>query len=420
MEAFQAVAKHGVLCPIDWKPNSHASGALNTISDTLVESYEDRLANLQRGLIMCYVLLCIANITTEFGDVQVTDLDAKHEAEANIPHAEYTETAGLSVKLTPPELPENLRNESDDTRDPPPSPSHTICESRVATPPIADSSAQAFVTPKGSRPPSPITAVASPATTPSTLNVPSPKLRTLERTARHSRGTIHREISDIFSSTGGSSDQFLARSSSSSSSSASSFELTPASGHHSTHRQQHSAKPNQPIRTTQIGDIGASPHIYESERGSHILLEFADPTSSFSTKDQPTHPRALQAASSPSPQHQQLPSRIPSVRRMSEPPAPPLSRATSWSGMLRRNGSSVSTNPATPAFTPPLHIDGRITPGGGQTRLQATFQAIKKMSSGLASPRLDYSPSRQADGGVRDPGYFAVETAEEEEADGGE
>ncbi|KAG9198708.1 hypothetical protein G6514_009658 [Epicoccum nigrum] len=77
LEAFQAVAKHGVLCPIDWKPNSHASGALNTISDTLVESYEDRLANLQR----------------EFGDVQVTDLDAKHEAEANIPHAEYTETA---------------------------------------------------------------------------------------------------------------------------------------------------------------------------------------------------------------------------------------------------------------------------------------------------------------------------------------
>ena len=49
LEAFQAVAKHGVLCPIDWKPSSHVSDTLNTISNTLVESYEDRLANLQKG-----------------------------------------------------------------------------------------------------------------------------------------------------------------------------------------------------------------------------------------------------------------------------------------------------------------------------------------------------------------------------------
>jgi hypothetical protein len=213
LEAFQAVAKHGVLCPIDWKPNSHASGALNTISDTLVESYEDRLANLQRGPIMCYILRDIVNIFTEFGDVQVTDLDAKHEAEANIPHAEYTETVGLNVKLTTPELPEDNNNENTEARDPPPSPGHTTCKARAATPPIAESSAQAFFIPKASRPPSPITAVASPATTPNTLSVPPPKLRTLERTARHSRGTIHRDISDIFS--------FASRSSSSSSSTSS-------------------------------------------------------------------------------------------------------------------------------------------------------------------------------------------------------
>jgi hypothetical protein len=213
LEAFQAVAKHGVLCPIDWKPNSHASGALNTISDTLVESYEDRLANLQRGSIMCYILLGMANISKEFGDVQVTDLDAKHEAEANIPHAEFTETIGLNVKLTTPELPEDTNNENTDARDPPPSPGHTTSKSRAATPPIAESSDQAFLMPMASRPRSPITAVASPATTPSTLNVPSQKLRTLERTARHSRGTIHREISDILS--------FASRSSSSSSSTSS-------------------------------------------------------------------------------------------------------------------------------------------------------------------------------------------------------
>jgi hypothetical protein len=91
------------------------------------------------------------------------------------------------VKLTPPELPKETKNESTDTRDPPPCPGHTTCKSQVyATTPIAESSAQAFVTPKGSRPPSPITAVASTATTTSTLDVPSPKLRTLERTARHS------------------------------------------------------------------------------------------------------------------------------------------------------------------------------------------------------------------------------------------
>ena len=88
--------------------------------------------------------------------------------------------------------------------------------------------------------------------------------------------------------------------------------------------------------------------------------------------------------------------------------------------MLRRNGNSVGSNTGTPASTPPLQADGRMTPGGGQTRLQATFQTIKMMSSGLTTPRLDYSPNRQMDGGVRGPGYFAVDTAEGEEAEGSE
>lgn len=66
LEAFQAVAKHGVLCPIDWKPSGDAADTLNTISNTLTESYDERLANLQK----------------EFGGVQVTDLDAKHKIEA--------------------------------------------------------------------------------------------------------------------------------------------------------------------------------------------------------------------------------------------------------------------------------------------------------------------------------------------------
>jgi hypothetical protein len=48
LEACQAVAKHGVLCPIDWKPNNNASDTISTLSNTLTESYEKRLANLQK------------------------------------------------------------------------------------------------------------------------------------------------------------------------------------------------------------------------------------------------------------------------------------------------------------------------------------------------------------------------------------
>ncbi|KAK3214212.1 hypothetical protein GRF29_28g2353527 [Pseudopithomyces chartarum] len=65
LEAFQAVAKHGVLCPIDWRPSNIAAGTISTISNTLTASYEDRLTNLQK----------------EFGDIILTDLDAKHKRE---------------------------------------------------------------------------------------------------------------------------------------------------------------------------------------------------------------------------------------------------------------------------------------------------------------------------------------------------
>jgi hypothetical protein len=65
LEAFQAVARHGVLCPIDWKPTKDSAETIDTISNTLTESYEERLANLQK----------------EFDGVPVTDLDAKHNPE---------------------------------------------------------------------------------------------------------------------------------------------------------------------------------------------------------------------------------------------------------------------------------------------------------------------------------------------------
>jgi hypothetical protein len=59
LEAFQAVAKHGVLCPVDWKPSTNMSDTINTISNMLIESYEERLANLQK----------------EFSNTSITDLD---------------------------------------------------------------------------------------------------------------------------------------------------------------------------------------------------------------------------------------------------------------------------------------------------------------------------------------------------------
>ncbi|KAF1941935.1 thioredoxin-like protein [Clathrospora elynae] len=62
LQAFQAVARHGVLCPIDWKSSSSAIETISTISNTITEPYKGRLANLQK----------------EFG-VQVKDLDAKHK-----------------------------------------------------------------------------------------------------------------------------------------------------------------------------------------------------------------------------------------------------------------------------------------------------------------------------------------------------
>lgn len=84
------------------------------------------------------------------------------------------------------------------------------------------------------------------------------------------------------------------------------------------------------------------------------MLEFAEPTASPSESPQP--------------------SSTPRSRYHNYGPPPTLSRAASWQGQQLAN-EWKSSGPATP---------------GGQTRLQSTFDAIKKMSAGLASSRLDY------------------------------
>jgi hypothetical protein len=75
-----------------------------------------------------------------------------------------------------------------------------------------------------------------------------------------------------------------------------------------------------------------------------------------------------------------------------------LSRATSWSAVLRRE-----TSAGMPALTPTLSNDAARP---AHTRLQSAFHAIRKMSAGLTSPspRLDPSPGRRGSGG-RSPGY---------------
>lgn len=135
------------------------------------------------------------------------------------------------------------------------------------------------------------------------------------------------------------------------------------------------------------------------------MLEFADPTASPMVS-----PSVEYKSTRPPTGHHTAPSPPPLVSPTSMWSAPALSRATSWSGVLKRENGSAGT----PALTPTMSNDN--TGGTGQTRLQATFQVIKKMSAGLSTPRSDYSPSKQKENGERSPGYFDVTAEEEDES----
>lgn len=65
LEAFQAVAKHGVLCPVDWKPIPDSQDVPSSKANTLIESHDGRLVNWQK----------------EF-DGMITDLDEKYRRES--------------------------------------------------------------------------------------------------------------------------------------------------------------------------------------------------------------------------------------------------------------------------------------------------------------------------------------------------
>lgn len=142
--------------------------------------------------------------------MRITDLDEKHKTPAStddIPHAEFVQTPRPQVNITPAESSSDVVQASSDARDPPSSPGHTNCVPRVDAEvpreqPIRSNSDLG----KLSQPPSPITAIATPVSTPSAQDTPPVKLHRPERTtARHSRGTtLHQDIHNIFSHSSGS------------------------------------------------------------------------------------------------------------------------------------------------------------------------------------------------------------------------
>jgi hypothetical protein len=113
---------------------------------------------------------------------------------------------------------------------------------------------------------------------------------------------------------------------------------------------------------------------YESNRGDLVVMEFADPTS---------------ASAQGNPQRTLMP-----VGTREMPPT--LSRAATWQGIMQMNGSG-RRSPEAPVLA--------------RTRLEATFEAIKKMSAGLASPRLDYGrvgEGSDSESGMDGKSYFNV------------
>lgn len=147
--------------------------------------------------------------------------------------------------------------------------------------------------------------------------------------------------------------------------------------------------------------MGLRPHTYESRGGSHVVLEFADPTSNGMVS-----PVLERKAMMPPTLRHHASSPVALLPHANSRPTPMLSRAASWCGVLKREGSSSST----PAVTPSIN-SGKIN-GSAHTRLQATFQVIKNMSAGLASPRYDHGLSKKSDNGDRSPGYFDISTEE--------
>ncbi|KAF9737565.1 hypothetical protein PMIN04_008069 [Paraphaeosphaeria minitans] len=383
LEAFQAVAKHGVLCPTDWKPSNNTSDIAATISNTLTGSYDGRLGSLQK----------------EFGDTVVTDLDEKHKRgnsgqdsndseermkssrqSSNVTTSSATpssrrtsstpstrktnedlrlsRTSSLGTTLDPPKLTMKSSNDNDELAK---SSSHdAVPQAKAST--TSTHSRWSFKSEKASS--APQSANLTPMPTPSRQDPPKLlRQHSQNTTARHARG-------------------------------------------HCTARPSPPLSPTPAPTPTHL--LPLSPrNTYESRRGSHVILEFADLTSSpYAT------PGSINAPPWPS-----APERVQSPSSLATTPRPCASTVQSG-GQGEGGGSGVGSGGGGGS--------GSGSGSGVPTRLQATFEAIKKMSAGLASP----SPKRAVSGGrgggggggakegqqggaqvqvqVQTPGYFDV------------
>ncbi|KAH7067777.1 thioredoxin-like protein [Paraphoma chrysanthemicola] len=385
LEAFQAVAKHGVLCPIDWKPSGDAADTLNTISNTLAESYDERLANLQK----------------EFEGVLITDLDAKHKT------GDTPETDPQSSTAT--KNPEDVSTTSESanvhptrshSNSQPPTIQEVTCERPKLMSPNANSHNDCLPhLPSSTNSYDSMRSVSNSSSTVVTPSIAMPSLderKQSDSTARHSRGTSSSrrrkaldspQTGSLFSQPAPSIFQSLLRTMSSTSTST----TDTSSGYSSAPPTPGPLSRRRSTNSTLSAARLKMHNTYESRTGSHVVLEFADPT--------------LSPHGSPLPF--------------------PLSRSSSWQGPDRQpRSSSVARSSWGRTGT-----DGAKDVQGNppsQTRLQATFETLKKFGQGLGTPRADYSPRKTEgarNGGEagkdgedgRMPGYFDVVVDEADE-----
>ncbi|KAF2751359.1 thioredoxin-like protein [Sporormia fimetaria CBS 119925] len=346
LEAFQAVDRHGVLCPIDWKPPAESAAASNTISNALTESHNEHFANIQR----------------EFGDTLVTDLDAKYENisrhESNA--AQSVEQNGTSRQgshdySTRSGTASSTRDDGNDAKR----------ATENSSPKSLHVNGSVFVLPNSDEPrtnSAPPSTCGTPVSTPLVTRPPPLKLASFS--SRRSRG----------------SDHLLDRKASIS------------------RPQCHTTPSHPPLHPKRITTI--LPNTYESRRGSHVVLEFADPTSS--------------PQSSPPAQNIASMATYTSTARLPHVSPTPSSRSATSRHRPSHRLATATYNPS-PATSPDAGTE-KEGPPSGSTRLQMNFDAIKKMSgmgSGLASPRYKFgrkSPlprkGRISEGDERESGYF--------------
>ncbi|KAF2686432.1 thioredoxin-like protein [Lentithecium fluviatile CBS 122367] len=334
LEAFQAVAKHRVLCP-------HRLV-------TLTESYDDRLANLQK----------------EFGDaVVVTDLDAKHKHEdqnrKEISRQNSSQTNGNSSESSASGV---TGSESAGTRalsqSQPDSGGHQSPYRALPSPPP---------------PPNQI----SPRTLPPPPPPPPPK-RKRNADANTRRSPVSLPRTSLATAT--------AKSNLSAHSTSAPAPLPPQAQAPYSPNLSNNLSPTISLQQSLPNNTGhysvplthALPKhkTYASRRGSHIVLKFADPTFSPQASPNgiplPTPLSAYQTLSS------SLPPSHPHHRHSHSysHSSPEASITSMLSPALSRQSRHL---PTTPSGGGGGGGTGSGSIGGGQTRLQVTFEAIKKI-----------------------------------------